>query len=150
MGGGVFPLFNRGIRVQPIVSSGPVSEAVSIKVSAVLLYNYGLAEHLLGLHVGCSKRVTRALKLYQLAASLLFQSENPVDADEDCSVLLVSILNNMGHIYETALKDNQEADKCFQLLEKMTPAIACVETSSFFYRTLILFTAWPSPPASAA
>lgn len=148
-GGCVFPLFNRGMGMLPPDLNAPVTETVVGKASILLLYNYALSLHLLGIQLGSSKYIRSALRIYEMATTVLL-SDTPVGADEDLSVLLVATLNNMGHIYENLLIDNQAAATCFRLIEEMAPAIATVEESSFFCRTLIIFDLWPSPPASAA
>lgn len=149
VGEGVFPLFNRGIGL----SSGPnlsTSTAALRKLTAFLLYNYGLSKHLLGLSFGCSQHISNALRLYQLAASIVFEIETHIDIEEDLSVLWVALLNNMGHIHDALLIDNKEAANCYRLMEQAVASIASRPESAFFYRTLVIFANWPSPPASAA
>jgi hypothetical protein len=147
----VFPLFNRGIGVRPSSNTDMSSSVVfENKMTAVTLYNFALSFHLSGAYSGCSRRAGRALKLYRVSLALIFQDGALVDADEECAMLLVSMLNNLGHIYESLLIDSQEAANCFRLMECFAPEIASLDDSSFFYTTLVLFSDWPSPPAAAA
>lgn len=75
--------------------------------SAILLFNLALALHLMGLEPGTELYLHKALKLYRLSKKLITQhlkgdeQEQPDDSEltRINAQLVMSILNNMGHIY---------------------------------------------------
>jgi tetratricopeptide (TPR) repeat protein len=75
--------------------------------SAILIFNLALALHLIGLEPGMESFLHKGLKLYKLAKKLITQhlKEDEQDQPEESELnrintqLVMSILNNMGHIY---------------------------------------------------
>jgi hypothetical protein len=92
------------------------SRAESSKASATLLYNMGMALHLVGVQENNTAVLEKSLRAYQMAYSVLLGE----DCDEDCCSLLVmlALINNMSHIHY-ALSNFKEARRCRDLIPQV-------------------------------
>jgi tetratricopeptide (TPR) repeat protein len=76
--------------------------------SVVLLYNLAFINHWRAVHLGLSKDLPKALKLYKMAIEIISESRST-------NILLCAIWNNMGHIH-IQLFHLDEARACFSRL----------------------------------
>jgi hypothetical protein len=90
-------------------------------VTTVLLFNMGLAYQLLGMMQGFhSKQSTnfkKAMKIYQMTASMLGNS-----GDQENGLVCLAVSNNMSHIY-THFYETQDAQRCLDCLRENLIAI---------------------------
>jgi tetratricopeptide (TPR) repeat protein len=105
--------------------------------SAALLYNLGLAFHLLARERedmvrshSVQRYLQKAAKLYQLAYSMVASSYDEESALQRCDYLMLekmSVLNNLGLVHD-ALGSSEEAKLSFQCLLRMAMA-SCSSTT---------------------
>jgi hypothetical protein len=81
------------------------------RTGAIILYNLALVYHNIGIHLGLSSALPRALQLYELALESIDQGTNLIDVQK----LLMAILNNCGNIY-THFHHVEESHRCFEHL----------------------------------
>jgi tetratricopeptide (TPR) repeat protein len=95
-------------------------------VTAILLFNLALSLHLLALDPGMERFLHKALRLYKLSKKLVTQHlENDRDDNTEISLQLVlSIFNNMGHIYYE-FGDYSTSRTYFEGLTTMVARNAC-------------------------
>ena len=140
---GVFHFFNRAIVVDAPEALGDESHVIvdHYKISAVLLYNAGLCNHIKGLQSGSARDLATALHCYQYALSLLTDT-NAIQAVSDQDALLVlALLNNMGHLNSQSF-DHPASKICLETMRRIFPATESLllkqEDSIFFYLTVFL------------
>lgn len=108
----------------------------------VLLYNMGNAHHQLALKLGETSRFPRALRLYQLAYTAIENLSEEKGFDDDLTLLLCALFNNMGHIH-SVFYEQQETRVCLEWLqsilhkEQFSTASICEEDFAFFFDYLL-------------
>lgn len=70
------------------------------RIQAMLLYNLGLTVHLQAMRSGRSEELKGALQLYEMAFSVVENSWQLMCLD-DLMLLMMALLNNLGHIHAT-------------------------------------------------
>jgi tetratricopeptide (TPR) repeat protein len=113
-----FSLFDRALVVDYAELEAVSSVAAQTCMSAVVLFNMGLAFHIQGVHVhGLCRQTTsfkKAMKLYTVANDIL---EGCADSGGELYCLLhLSLFNNMGYIY-SHFCETSDAQRCFKLLQ---------------------------------
>jgi len=106
-----FSLYDRAF----LLDEGMVAEGSSLAsleqedrniTSAILLYNLGLAYHLMGIGGTLSSHdhnLRKALKLYKMMLDVADHCHN----DDDCKIFYLAAWNNMGHIYSQFCEEGQ-------------------------------------------
>ena len=108
---GAFSLFNRAL---VITQRDQIMTMRESRVSCILLYNAALCHHIEGFQSGCSQELSSALQFYQYAFSLLTEAN---DVENDDLLLLLSLINNMGHIYSNVF-DFPAAEHCMDMMNR--------------------------------
>ena len=140
---GVFHFFNRALVLDVPRAVGEESHVVvdHYKISAVLLYNAGLCSHIRGIHSGSSRDLSTALHFYRYSFSLLTDTNALQAVDDRDSLLVMALLNNMGHINAQSC-DHQASKVCLETMRRVfssTGGAALEEADSlFFYLTSFL------------
>jgi tetratricopeptide (TPR) repeat protein len=91
-------------------------------ITAVVLFNSGLALHLQGRRNICLQQTSfkKALQLYKMAFDIM---ERWLDSDDEVNFLVyLAALNNMGHIH-SHFCEGREAQHCLQLLHAMLETV---------------------------
>jgi hypothetical protein len=98
----IFLLFRRALHMPSAVEIGLTrnNEAYREILSGVIIYNVGLAHHLVGLQNGESQVISRALEFYLMAYSA-FKGQIKFLRGKNHGLIigLMAISNNAGHIY---------------------------------------------------
>lgn len=76
----------------------PWEFAFASELSATILYNLGLVYHRIALATGSTSYFSKALRLYDVAASIVL-TPSPMEQNHDLTVLKLALCVNMGHIY---------------------------------------------------
>jgi tetratricopeptide (TPR) repeat protein len=110
-----FSFFDRALVIDNAKLAAASSMAGQDCITAVLLFNAGLALHLEGRRNVCLQQTSfkKALQLYKMVFDIL---ERWLDSDNEVNLLVyLAALNNMGHIY-SHFCEGREAQHCLQLL----------------------------------
>jgi tetratricopeptide (TPR) repeat protein len=117
-----FALFDRGL----VIDDADLATASSIAgqncMSAVVLFNTGLALYLEGRRDIHSRQTCfkKALRFYKMAVEIL-ESASDSNDEVNCLVYLAA-MNNMGHIY-SHFCERREAQHCLQLIQSMLETV---------------------------
>jgi hypothetical protein len=99
----VFVLFNRALHIHSEIPEEMVqtSGLYSRLMSAVLLYNVGLAHHLLGLQTSDSHVLLRSLEYYSMAYKTFsdVQVKSMGEKPNFLALGFMALANNMGHVH---------------------------------------------------
>ena len=97
----VFSIFNRAIVVTPACESSATTQSPEYRaiVTAVFLYNMGLAYHREGTEQGCSTMLRKALDIYNMARKTLSTEKNQQANTAVYDLVMFALASNMGHIY---------------------------------------------------
>lgn len=118
---GAFEIFNRALLLEHEELCQMESTRQDITVAVVVLYNSGLCHHLRGLQHGNSKDIATAAKMYTSAYCILAGPEMiPYEQD---ALLMLAILNNLGHIYQNCLCEYTQAWDCLSALNECLASI---------------------------
>ena len=137
----VFVLFNRALHLSREIKDIHENAAFYGQLlSGIIIYNLGLSHHLQGLKTGDSRMQSRALELYLLAyQDLMDQCSSRGEKMPTVNMALVSIVNNMGHIYahfrryeETSMCRDELSSRLTSLLLDHHPILTAVEYQIFF------------------
>jgi hypothetical protein len=110
---------------------------------AVLLYNMAVANHQLGLKLGVSSKISRALHLYQLSLTTLENLAEDSGFDGALLLLLCGLYNNMGHCHAFFF-ERHDTVCCIEWLqtilhaEEFATEFICEEEYDFFSQYLLL------------
>lgn len=85
-------------------------------MTAMVLYNMALAHHRQGIKLGRSKDLAVAMQFYRMAHSVLDQVKNVVGIEVHL-LLLMALLNNMGHIHASTYNIEQ-TQRCIAWLKR--------------------------------
>jgi hypothetical protein len=112
-----FSLFARAFVIPTNKATSLSSRVAREKMTAAILYNMGLAHHLLGIRdsINGQRSLKHALKFYQMAMEVLGRT---VSIDET-KLMFLAITNNMGSIYS----HNFEINKVRVCLEWMAVSL---------------------------
>lgn len=80
-------LYDRAFRI----CDGEIRERV---ISSIILYNFALANHIMGLNRGSSKNLNNGLMLYKFSYRILREA---MDEGGSTALLTLALYNNMGH-----------------------------------------------------
>jgi tetratricopeptide (TPR) repeat protein len=121
-----FTLFDRALIFDNAELAAVSSDAAQNCVSAVLLFNMGLAFHIQGVCVHNLRSQTtnfkKAMKLYEMAIEIL---EGCKGCDDELNGLLhLSLFNNMGHIC-SHFGETKHAKRCFKWMQAVLQAMEC-------------------------
>jgi len=148
-----FAMFDGAFRMPLSLTENDVLESADVEnfASSCLLYNLGLAYHKKGLIDGSSRQLQQAMGLYKKSAILLEYLE---EQEEHTMLLLLAIMNNMGHIYAEQY-DIKEAGNCIDSLQYLLDTDECQllldeDHYNFFYWSFFLFPEKPVFFAAAA
>lgn len=126
-----FIFYRRAFTIESYLNPSVCSTAFT----AVLLYNSGLAHHTLALQEDSSDELKSALRFYKMALKVI-RSSMPRTMKEDFYVVVLALLNNMGHVW-CHFCEAIEAQSCRQqldnLLEIFLPGIMSDDDADFFY-----------------
>jgi len=104
------PFIFRSPIIVPSNTAQPTCFNYYVKLSYVLLYNLALSHHLSALSDGSTKKLQKAISLYELAYTIM------TTEDISLSVLqTMAIVNNLGMIHSTLGAQNK-SQQCFQHL----------------------------------
>ena len=153
---GMFPFFNRALLInldsaEILRTNNPFENDLIRRLAAVLLYNLALVHHSCGIRTGGSEDLSKALSFYQGAFMSLSSIWDSLTVSD--SLLVLALLNNMGHIRANNL-DRKEACGCLDLLRRFFAECRgnCLieEESIFFYITTFIFSEEPLTASPAA
>jgi hypothetical protein len=123
----IFVLYDKCFLVG-VVASNEVDAttcAWKLQLSAILLYNWGIANHCVAISTGSTTHMQRAFKIYSRAFAVLTpQRRGERDADTDMkfndatTLLLLALYNNMGHCC-SHLSMPESAQKCHEHLQSI-------------------------------
>jgi len=123
---------------------------------AATLYNMGLAHHLQAIQDGCTDLMEQALKMYQMATSILMKNDGGVaTTGTSLAALTLALLNNMAHIHER-MRHGAPTCACLELMRTVAQSAALEpwhikdEDAEFFCHTLLLTPSWVVGSAPAA
>jgi len=121
-GNNVFELFNRGLHIAPNRELlGYNFEHVSPLFSIALLFNAGLANHIMGLQNCNSHMLTRALQMYCVAYDALTDMSQIQDGNaSQLSLVFLALANNMGHIHSYFCQFSAAAIFCNEFLARLS------------------------------
>lgn len=109
----VFVLFRRALHLSTVPTAVSIRNGLfKNSMSAVLLYNAGLAHHILGLQRCDSQILTSALEYYAMSYTMLAdQMKSGLAEFGWISLGFLGLANNMGHIY-AYFRNFSKADTC--------------------------------------
>jgi hypothetical protein len=113
----IFMLFRRALHMPSAVEIGTARNNVVYKeiLLGVIIYNAGLAHHLVGLQKGESRTISRALELYLTAYSIFKDHIKCLRGKNQLNLGLMAISNNAGHIFAHS-RSFEEAAICHNQL----------------------------------
>jgi hypothetical protein len=119
-----FSLFARAFVTSTNKATSLSSRVARDKMTAAILYNMGLAHHLLGIRdsINGQMNLKHALKFYQMAMEVLGRT---VSIDET-KLMFLAIVNNMGSIYS----QNFERNKVRVCLEWMAVSLKSLNSTT--------------------
>ena len=117
-----FEVFNRAVLLTEKAGEDFTPAKFLDGMGAVLLYNLALSEHMRGLKVKGSRvgLFQRALHYYQLCFATLRQGSST----DVMAVLLLAVVNNMGHIHSTSSFKSEQSIKCREYFSRLLASIA--------------------------
>jgi hypothetical protein len=98
----VFVLFNWTLHISSETAAHVEDNECSIHIlTAVLLYNLGMAFHQKGLKTGNSQALSRALRFYSMGHETLAVAENTpvIDASNGLALGFLAVANYIGHVH---------------------------------------------------
>jgi len=127
----VFMLYKRALDLAPGITNA-ITQELSLYhiVSSVLLYNYGLVNHLEGLRTCDSWLLSQALDHYSRAYHImkaLSDHRFPENISSSLSLGLLAIANNVGHIHAYNCRHTKVwicCDEIMRLLSTMRPPVS--------------------------
>jgi hypothetical protein len=129
-----FSLFDRALIFDTAELAAVSSVATQNGVSAVVLFNMGLAFHIQGVCVcvhnlrSQTTNFKKAMKLYELATQILEGCEG--SDDELNGLLHLSLFNNMGHIH-SHFCETKHVKRCFKWMQAVLQAMQCSDEDIF-------------------
>ena len=111
------------------------SPATQNHVSAVILYNLGLLQHLKGIETPTrnAEFFNKSMQLYQMVSSILGQCT--VLSDKGVGLLFLAVLNNAGSLH-SYFYETRQAQQC---LERMRPILAAIQGPTMMEVVLVVF-----------
>jgi len=127
----VFMLYNRALHLAPGVTKVVTREISLYQImSSILLYNYGLVNHVEGLRTGDSWLLSQALDHYSSAYYIMKASSDhylPENAASALNLGLLAIANNVGHIHAYHCRYTKVwicSDEIMRLLSTIKPSVS--------------------------
>lgn len=114
---GSFSIFNHTLTVPNVNGLDSNIGNNYERLQAMLLYNLGLTLHFQAMRSGRSDELQGALDLYEMAFSIVENSWQRLDVD-DLMLLLMGILNNLGHIHSN-LYNMERTQTCVDWLKAL-------------------------------
>jgi hypothetical protein len=103
-------------------------------VCGVLLYNIGLAYHLIALENGCSKLLEKTLEFYSVAHRTLCQSnisqQTRSELQELGTLAFLALANNVGHIHAVLFNQTETKICGDAILNRLSSLLGPVKSSS--------------------
>lgn len=149
-----FSLFDRPLVIDDTELTAVSSSAVEHCVSAVILFNMGLA-----LQLQCMQKARptqacflKALRFYRMATEILERCTNS-DDEVNCLVYL-AVANNMGNIYSTFC-ETSKAQQCLEWLQTILELekdteLYVLSDEYHLFRMNVLIVHWQDAAAAAA
>ena len=100
----VFTFYNSAVISEEMCAEAETFFATEL--SAMILYNLGLIYHRSALMTGSTMYFSKALKLYDVAASIVLAPGAEHNFYHDLTVLQLALYVNMGHIYSNFLEQD--------------------------------------------
>jgi hypothetical protein len=88
-----------------------------LQLGAILLYNWGVANHCVAISTGSTTHLQRSFKIYSRAFAVLTQRTD-MDFNDSTTLLLLALYNNMGHCC-SHLAEPESAQKCHQYIRSI-------------------------------
>ena len=111
------------------------------ELSAMILYNVGLIYHRLALLTGSTTYFSKAMKLYDIAASIVLAPGAEHNFHHDLTVLQLALYVNMGHIYSNFL-EQEGTKRCAEGIQALFSSVDvnCLnpETRKLFYQNMFV------------
>uniref|UniRef100_A0A7S3L496 KIF-binding protein n=1 Tax=Amphora coffeiformis TaxID=265554 RepID=A0A7S3L496_9STRA len=112
------------------------------ELSAMILYNLGLLYHRLALLTGSTTYFSKAMKLYDIAASIVLSpGAEQENFHHDLTVLQLALYVNMGHIYSNFL-EQEGTMRCAEGIQTLFSSVDvnCLnpETRKLFYQNMFV------------
>ena len=85
-------------------------------LSAMLLYNLAVSHHSCGIRQGCTNELDKALRFYRLAHCVLEKVKDVVGLEVHM-LILMGLLNNMGHIHANCF-NMEQISRCIEWLQR--------------------------------
>lgn len=89
-----------------------------LQLSAILLYNWGVANHCVAISTGSTTHLQRSFKIYSKAFAVLNQRAD-MDFNDSTTLLLLALYNNMGHCC-SHLSEPESAQKCHDYIRSIS------------------------------
>lgn len=108
-------------------------ETWRIQLTAILLYNWGVANQCAAIRTGCERFLQRAFKIYSRAFDVL--THRQMDLTDDSTLLLLALYNNMGYCC-SHLSEKESEQRCHEYIR----SISCnAERSQAFRGEYVIF-----------
>ena len=114
--GSLFSFYNAAIVSDEICSE--MELLFSAELSAMILYNLGLVYHRSALMTGSTTYFSKAIKLYDVAASIVLAPDSEFNFVHDMTVLRLALHVNMGHIYSNFF-DQEGTTRCAEGIQTL-------------------------------
>lgn len=105
-------VYQRALKIEP--QTHEMNETIYMEETSAIVYNMGLAHHLLGAETNQSQHYYKALHFYRIAASI---REQLVKVKSRIDMIDCSLLNNIGSIH-FSFASFDEARTCFNRLSR--------------------------------
>jgi hypothetical protein len=95
------------------------TDTLKLQLSAILLYNWGVANHCVAISTGSTTHLQRSFKIYSRAFAVLNQRGADMDFNDSTTLLLLALYNNMGHCC-SHLSEPESAQKCHEYIRSIS------------------------------
>ena len=114
--GSIFTFYDAALVSQEMC--GDVELLFAAELSAMILYNLGLVYHRSAVMTGSTAYFSKALKLYDVAASIVLAPGAEFNFYHDMTLLRLALYVNMGHIYSNFF-EQEGTTKCAEGIQKL-------------------------------